>query len=276
MVSRDASSSNDIAQQGRQIPMRRQKPAKDWRTTGSAEPSAWCLSDVLAGLGASILTNSVCGWRIDDIGENTFPTITRDQAEGCLALLRERADLGATMLDRSAIDLFRGAGQMGLLSERIKALPSRVSADDITAWAEARSQPLVSLRLETCHVSDVPAAYRWSGSSPVNRLSHGGRSALAALALLTLEPPSLASFRCDIAWLADRTKPTGVVGTIAWPVCLRPMSWAAWIDILVSRQQSYPHIAWLTHRVAAASMVVKMECAHPEMTWGVDGFAQQT
>jgi hypothetical protein len=166
----------------------------DYTIDGShSTVSGRSLLDVLACVGASMATDQPFALPVASSGDpSLLPELTAQQAAAVLDDLRT-ADV--TRLDYCAVDLLRGQGQMGLLSDRVRRIARRATAADVIAWPAHHLPSViggaVSLRLENNHVSDVPAAFRANGSTPVDRHTHVGRSALAVYALMHMEPAAL-------------------------------------------------------------------------------------
>lgn len=188
-----------------------------YRTAGTLEPDADCLLDVLAAAQAARLS----GERFCFGCAATLPALTTDHAATAIAELRA-ADLGR--LRDHHMDLLRGTGRNPTLAERAAELIRRDDAvEQISAWREPRAEMKVSLRLETYHVSDVPAAYRWQGSTPIPRYSHPGRNILALLTVTLLYGPSFLHLDASDApdsWKFTRER--------RWFAPWVPMSFAAW------------------------------------------------
>lgn len=145
--------------------------------------SPFCMSDVLALFGASIVMRAPCSMRPGGAGHDVFPRVTTDAARLAKSLA---GDYDWRRLDGSGLDCFLSAGQMGLMSERCHAVARAASEEAIEAWVEV-DRPVVesrlaSLRLDTGHPCDRPAALR-SISTPQPRSAHIGRSLLALVAL---------------------------------------------------------------------------------------------
>lgn len=182
------------------------------------------LLDVLAAAGAARLTSQRFGFG----PPVQMPEIDAEHADRLRHAL-QAADL--TPLRMSAMDMLRGAGQMPTLDVRAGKIAASLTVADVVNWLAPIDAPRVSLRWEIGNPSDTPAAYRWQGSSPVDRLSHPGRNALALYAIFDLPPLFLAMFQTppDGAWKATHQWPFGRARR--WYAPHVPMSYTAWLAI---------------------------------------------
>lgn len=180
--------------------------------------------DVLAAAGAARLT----GQRFGFGPPAQMPAIDEAHAARLRDALQS-ADL--TPLRMSAMDLLRGAGQMPTLDVRARKIAASIAIADVVNWLSPIDAPRVSLRWEIGNPSDTPAAHRWQGSTPVDRLSHPGRNALALYAIADLPPLFLAMFQTPPGGAAKDPSQWPFGRARRWYAPRVPVSYEMWLSI---------------------------------------------
>jgi hypothetical protein len=194
------------------------------------------LLDVLAAAGAAKITGGRFSLPARADQTTVLPAITTVQAESLIAELR---DTDFSHLRLGPMDFLRGSGNMPTLDVRARQLLDKVLPTDIVDYAAAAAAPLrgakarwdnISLRWETGHPSDRPAAHRWIGSRPHPRTSHPGRNTLALAVMVHVLPDSFRAPPLLVESAAELDRPDG------WPFATRrhwfapftPLSFQIW------------------------------------------------
>tara|TARA_Y100000588_G_scaffold347330_1_gene396052 strand:+ start:2724 stop:4103 length:1380 start_codon:yes stop_codon:yes gene_type:complete len=195
---------------------------RNYRTLGvESGLQGYCLTDTLACLAAACLTGKPFSL---PLSPNDPPATAPELTSHHAAIVKDTlAQPGSGWLDKTPIDLCQGIGQIGTLGNNIQRLAA-VDPQYIIDYVDHRAEKKCSLRLESYHISDLPAAKRSNGAAPTIRFSHPGRNALAAYALVTS-----GHIGHYIAAWENRTK---AGNHLYWPVPRSPMAAQDWHYLL--------------------------------------------